>query len=235
MLAPVEDAIEGWPTVELRLCVAPLGQERKAAAVLRVELATSFRLPVSTRQDPSQNPPITTFGFSPPQRIPFTRGRFEDRGNWTVLIEEIPKLPDPFCNDLRGLLEHFTEGEDFPPHIVLLPISGRVCEAWLQFRVSENQYEAWEQSLCGRALGYALCEEGALQVKFSEYGGYTVAGQIDERLCRDTDGLDQLLERQVERLKEAFSRAGAAVRVCKNAAWAKVEGRWAAALSESED
>jgi hypothetical protein len=229
MLAPAEDNISGWPSIELHLCIAPLGQQGKATLVLRVELATSFRLSVSLRQDRSQHPPITTFAFPSPQRIPFTRGRFENGGNWTVLVEEIPKLPDPFCNDLRGLLEHSTERGDFPPNIVFLPISGRVCEDWFQFRVSENQYEAWEQNLCGRALGYALCEAGHLQTKFSEYGGDTLAGLIDEILCRDTDGLDRLLERRVERLKEAFSRAGDAVRVWKNAAWVNVESRWTAA------
>jgi hypothetical protein len=233
IVAPVEDTVTGWPSVELRLCIAPVGQERKATPVLRIELATSFRLPVPSGQD-RRPEGILTFTFPSPHRIPFTSGRFEIDGKWKISVGEIPKLPNPFRNDLRGLVESSSERQDEPSYIIFLPINGRVCEDWFQFRLSDNQYDSWDQRLSDRALGYSLCEQSHLQVEFSEYGGDTVAGLIDDWLCRDTDGLDRLLEQQVERLKQAFIGARDATRDLKDSAWQSVESRWIAFLSESE-
>jgi hypothetical protein len=154
--------------------------------------------------------------------------------NCEIRVGPIPKIPSSVGDYLRGIQQHSSREDDWPPSIVFLPITGVVCEDLFQFRVPENQYDTWKQRLCDRALGYSLSESTALQVQFSEYGGDTLAGLIDDWLCDSTNGLDRLLEDQAERLRYAFDLACIAAREEKDAGWDCVRSRWSSSSAEPE-
>ena|ERR1700739_2755961 len=98
-------------------------------------------------------------------------------------------------------------------------------KSWLSFPISQNLYNAYEWSLCDRALGLALCETFG-ETGFSSFGGDTLAGLLDVALCDPTAGLDLLLEQQVKRLKDACEASRTATCDLRGENWEFVKKKW---------
>lgn len=143
--------------------------------------------------------------------------------NREINIDKIPTLLSPFS---RGDIERHALYSTSPPNVLFLPIDGKVCKDWFSFPPSQNLYWVEEWPLRDRALGRSLCRPLTVAAPFSEYGTDTLAAVVENALCDPTDGLDQLLERQVKRLKKAFEAAQKAARDLREKNWEVVEKRW---------
>jgi hypothetical protein len=199
---------QGWPAVVLRFCIAPIGKERSATPVLRVDLWGYIEVVE----------PTWTNHWAPlrPGRVIVA--------NCEMNIERVPKLPSPFA--LSDIERHGSIGT-WPqyPDILFLAINGMACEDWFRFPVFKNLYYAKEWPLADRALGCSLCEVPDL-LPFSPFRSATLAALVDAALCDPTDGLDLLLEQQVKRLQAAFEASRAAARDSRDKGWEVVTKRW---------
>jgi hypothetical protein len=204
---------QGWPAVVLRFCIAPVGKERSATPVLRIDLLAYIEVQVgSLWRTPHW------FGLRP--WLPWVT-----IANYEMQIERVPKLTPPFAS--RDVERHWSE--DYP-NTLFLPINGTVCEDWLSFPISQNLYnvDEWpvdERPLHDRALGHLLLENFH-PAPFSSFGSDTLAGLVDAALCDPTAGLDLLLEQQVNRRQTAFEASRAAVRDSRDKGWEVVTKRW---------
>jgi hypothetical protein len=206
---------QGWPAVVLRFCIAPIGNERLATPVLRVDL----RAHIEVKSEPYY---IT-------QWANYTRWQLLRLGkdtvaNYEMQIERLPKLTPPFAS--RDIERHSSVHNNVHnPDTLFLPIKATVCETWLSFPISQNLYDVGAWPLCDRALGFSLCETFG-ETAFSSFGGDTLAGLLDVALCDPTAGLDMLLEQQVKRLKDAFEASRTAKCDLRDKNWEIVKKRW---------
>jgi hypothetical protein len=201
----------GWPAVVLSFCIAPIGEERSATPVLRVDLRATLR----------------GLGW-----IEFRTGH-HTVGDHKITIKNIPELPPPFASDVAK--RHAFE-------VMFLPVNGTVCEAGFKFCAFEDEYFALvdeyyhhdlsapvahaAQLLPHPAQDESLCAMFGLQAPFSSFGSGTLAGLIDTALCHPTGGLDQLLEQQTKRLKDAFEASQKSIVDRRNQSWEVVKNRW---------
>ena len=111
---------QGWPAVVLRFCIAPIGNERVATPVLRVDLWAYIEVK------------------SEPYWANYTRWQLLRLGKDTVAtyemqIERLPKLTPPFAS--RDIERHSSVHNNVQnPNILFLPIKATVCETWLASR-----------------------------------------------------------------------------------------------------
>jgi hypothetical protein len=198
---------QGWPAVELRLCIAPIGKEQSATPVLRIHLCAYIVM--------SSGDGALTHRWAPLSSGQVTIANYE------LTIERVPKLPPPFTpGDAERHLSQWGG-----PSILFLPICGAVCEDWFRFSAFEDLYNPRDWPLPERALGHSLCGSDPTPA-FSEFGGDTLAGIVDAALCNPNAGLDRLLEQQVKRLQNAFEASRKAARDLRDQHWEIVKERW---------
>jgi hypothetical protein len=203
--APV--SARGWTAVVLSFCIAPIGRERSATPVLRVDLC-AYIVVGSTR------------GWAPLRPGKVTVEDYE------INIEEVPKLSPPFGS---GYIERHASLGKWPlfPDILFLPINGALCEHWFSFSAREDLYCVnYDRSVPHPALGDSLFVTFNPQVPFSSLGNGTLAALVDGALCT---GLDLLMEQKVKRLKDAFEASRTAARDSRDKNWQVVKERWAQA------
>jgi hypothetical protein len=211
--APV--SARGWTAVVLSFCIAPIGRERSATPVLRVDLCAYVVVDGSTG------------GWAPLRlgKVPV--------GDYELNIEEVPKLSPPFGpSDIE---RHASVGK-WPrfPDILFLPINGALCEHWFSFPACEDRYNVdYDRSVPHPALGDSLILTFYPLVPFSPLGNGTLAALVDRALCDPTAGLDMLLEQQVERLKDAFEASRTAARDLRDKNWEVVKEKWAQAGNDA--
>jgi hypothetical protein len=196
--AKTSESAQGWPAVVLRLCIAPIGKDRFATPVLRVDL----------------------FAWIEDYWVPLAPGSTTVE-NCKINIERVPKLLPPFG---PGEIDRHASGLIHPP-ILFLPINGKVCDEWFSFPASQDIYRVDGWPLRDRALGDSLSHCPAL-APFSTFGADTVAGIVDDALCDPTAGLDRLLEQQVKRLQDAFEASRKAARDLRDQNWEAIKERW---------
>jgi hypothetical protein len=197
--AKTSESGQGWPAVVLRFCIAPIGKDRFATPVLRVDsfawIEHYYWVPLA---------PVTT-----------------TVENYEINIERVPKLLPPFG---PGEKDRHASAVMQPP-ILFLPINGKVCDEWFSFPASQDIYRVDGWPLRDRALGDSLSHCPAL-APFSTFGADTLAGIVDDALCNPTAGLDRLLEQQVKRLQDAFEASRKAARDLRDQHWEIVKDRW---------
>jgi hypothetical protein len=207
--APVD--AQGWIAVVLSFCIAPIGKERSATPVLRVDLCTCIASE-------------STFGWGP-LWVPLTPGKVTV-GNYEIAIERAPKLPPPFGTSDRERHASMETWRQFP-NVLFLPINGVVCEGWFNLPARKDLYFSYDRSVPHRALGDSLFCTFDPRAPFSLFGSDTLAALVDGALCNPTGGLDLLMEQQVKRLKNAFETSRAAARDQRAQNWGVVKKRWA--------
>jgi hypothetical protein len=216
----------GWPAVVLSFCIAPVGGERSATPVLRVDLRALVDLRPLVD--------LARIGFR--AWVKFSSGHHTD-GDHKIIIKDLPELPPPFTSD-------FAKRHTF--EVIFLPINSTVCEAWFKFCAFENEYYDYAVFLPmlnaslpvphpAQDTDDSLCTMYGQQAPFSSFGSGTLAGLIDAALCDPTRGLDQLLEQQVKRLTDAFGASQAAERKRRDRNWRIIEKRWSTPPINSGD
>jgi hypothetical protein len=221
-----ERIAKGWPAVVLSFGIVPVGKERSATAVLRVDVCAFIHFTGPKKLENGGTGFGTEDGF-----VPLRQGRVT-LNNYDINIEHVPTLVPPFTHDH---IELHASDTHWKRDILFLPINGTVCKDWLNFASQENLFHKYDRSVPHPALGEPLYVWCGLVAPFSSFGGDTLAGIVDAALCDPTNGLDRLLEEQVKRLKDAFDESQTAARNLRKQNWELIESRWSASRDDNCD
>jgi hypothetical protein len=241
-LHPTSKTVEGQSTIELRLCIVPWGKSMEATPALRVQW-TVAQVEAEVGDTSSCGPAqLLHFQYMPLLK----RGRSKlvghsIAGDHDVDCEafvESDTLPNPF-REYFGDLEPVTSemvDMDGADGVRFLPLNGRVCEDWLELRISENHYDPMQQRLADRIQGKNLADWSSLgDTPSMEFSFGTLADMIDRCLCDASKGLDVQFENQAEFLRRTYNEHRSLARRERAEGWDRVKKRWEAFSSASPD
>ncbi len=247
----ISGTVEGQSTVELRLCIVPIGKNLEATPALRVEwtvalsslsthpAASPTERDSGTADDPAcDTTPILSFPWA--HMPPLKKGRSKTFGrtgssDCDVPCEAIVET-DPISSQFAAYFrEHYTDlSETASPAVGVrfLPILGGVCEDWFGLETSENQYDPMQQRLADRIQ--RIAEWPLSEYPSAEFSFATLADAMHRCLCDLSNGLDQQLERQAESLKRVYYEHLRIALEERADGWEQVKKRWEGFASSAD-
>jgi hypothetical protein len=239
---PISWVVEGRSTIELRLCIVPIGKNLEATPALRVECTVALSSPgtdaspspiecgAATTDCPSSaGSPILTFPWQ--GMPPLKKGRSRTWGHNGVgdlvaceVVVETDPIPSQFGAYFREEHANPSEPASMAAGVRFLPIYGKVCEDWFGLETLEDQYDPMQQRLANRALGVA--QWPGSEAPSTEFAFGTLADAVHRCLCDPINGIDKQFEHQAEFLKRVYDAHLRVAREERAGGWEQVNRRW---------
>jgi hypothetical protein len=249
---PISGTVEGHSSIELRLCIVPIGKNVEATPALRVQWTVALSpLSAASVAAPDQ---VEVGGGDTPLRDEASLIRFQSwdfpllkRGRSKIVghsiagdrevdceaFVESDTLPKPF-KDYFGDTESATSktpDSDVAVGVRFLPLDGMVCEDWFSLKISERRLffdisEQREQRLADRIQRNTLVPLRLAGTPSTDFRLGTLADVIDRCLCDASNGLDLQFDNQAERLVRANDESRSLARRERTEGWDRVKKRW---------
>ncbi len=253
---PISGTVEGRSTIELRLCIVPIGRSLEATPALRVQwtvalsslraasVAAPDKIDAGVGDSSScDGAPILNFHSSVHMPL-LKRGKSKivghsvegDREVDCEAFVESDMIPNPFRAYFGDLDSAVSETVDSAVGVRFLPLTGKACEDWFGLRISDDHYDPMQQRLADRIQGNNVVDWFCLSESPStQFGFDTLADMIDRCLCDTANGLDIQLESQAESLRRAYDEHRRLAVRQRAEGWECVKKRWEAFSSAGPD